>query len=183
MFKSNFKGLTHFALRYVKDYETAKEIVQEVFVNIWEKRDSIDLSKSVKSYITTTIYNRCLNYLRDNKKFNRDILTFENLYPIADHDRGGDMLVAAELEKIIKEAIQELPEKCREIFTLNRYQNLKYQEVADKLHISVKTVETQMSKALQHMRERLADYIKIIIILIGIGCSICLWFIVCYTRS
>ena len=178
LFKSNFKGLTRFAQKYVKDFETAKEVVQEAFISLWEKRESIDLSKPVKSYLTTSIYNKSLNYLRDNKKFNRDILSFENLYPLADHDRGGDKLVAAELDKKIKDAIQELPEKCREIFVLNRYQDLKYQQVADKLQISVKTVETQMSKALQHMREKLADYIKIIIILLGMGGGIGLWFVV-----
>ncbi len=178
LFRSDFKGLTHFAQKYVKDFETAKEITQEAFISLWEKRESIDLSKPVKSYLTTSIYNKSLNYLRDNKKFNRDILTFENLYPLADHDRGGDKLVAAELDKKIKESIQELPEKCREIFILNRYQNLKYQQVADKLQISVKTVETQMSKALQHMRIKLADYIKIIIILLGIGGTMSLLFVV-----
>ena len=163
LFRSHFKGLTHFAQKYVKDFDTAKEIVQDSFISLWEKRDTIDPAKQVKSYLTTIIYNKSLNYLRDNKKFNKDILTFEGLYPFADHDKG-DKLVAAEIEKKIKLSIDELPEKCKEIFVMNRYEHLKYQQIADKLGISIKTVEAQMSKALQHMREKLVDYITILLI-------------------
>ena len=143
--------------------DSAKEIVQDAFITLWDKRDSIDLSKSVKSYLTSIIYTRSLNYLRDNKKFNKEILSFENLYPLSDHTQG-DKLVAAEIAQKINKAIEELPEKCREIFVLNRYENLKYREIADKLNLSLKTVEAQMSKALQHMRERLVDYITVILI-------------------
>ena len=172
LFRSHFNGLTRFALKYVKDFETAKEIVQDAFITLWERRESIDLSKPVKSYLATTIYNKSLNYLRDNKKFNKDILSFENLYPLVDHNQG-DALVAAEIAQKINSAIEELPEKCKEIFVMNRYDNLKYQQIADKLQISIKTVETQMSKALQHMRERLVDYITIIIMVLGTVYFVC----------
>ena len=77
-----------------------------------------------------------------------------------------DTLVEADIQKNIQDAIGELPEKCREIFVLSRYENLKYQQIADKLDISIKTVETQMSKALQHMRIRLKEYIVILIFLL-----------------
>jgi RNA polymerase sigma-70 factor, ECF subfamily len=167
LFRSNFKGLTHFARRYVKDFETAKEIAQEAFISLWEKRAGIDMSKPVKSYLTTSVYNKCMNYLRDNKKFDRDILSFEGLYPIAEHETG-DKLVAAELEKKIKSAIEELPPKCKEVFLLSRYENLKYQQIADKLQLSVKTVEAQMSGALKHLRQRLAEYITLILIFLNL---------------
>jgi RNA polymerase sigma-70 factor, ECF subfamily len=167
LFKSNFKGLCWFAVKYVKDLDTAKEIVQDAFINLWEKRESIDLSKPVKSYLSTIIYNKSLNYLRDNKKFNKDILSFENLYPDAGFHQT-DKLIEDEISNKIKSAIDELPEKCREVFLLSRYENLKYQQIADKLQISIKTVEAQMSKALQHMRTRLVDYITIMIIFYSI---------------
>ncbi|HNW98067.1 MAG TPA: RNA polymerase sigma-70 factor [Bacteroidales bacterium] len=165
LFKNHFKGLTWFAVRYVKDIETAKEIVQDVFINLWEKRSHIDLSKPVKSYLASSVYNKSLNYIRDNKKFDKDILAFETLFPDAGYEQT-DRLVTDELEKNIKDAINELPEKCREIFIMSRYENLKYQEIADKLQISIKTVETQMSKALQHMREKLVEYITILLLII-----------------
>jgi RNA polymerase sigma-70 factor (ECF subfamily) len=151
--------LVYFALQFTKDLDTAREITQEAFISLWEKRETIDLSKPVKTYLTTTVRNKCLNWLRDNKKFNRDILDIEGLLS----DRiytPPDRLVEAEIRIKITSAIEELPEKCREIFVLSRNENLKYQQIANRLQISVKTVETQMSKALQHMRQRLEEFLK-----------------------
>jgi RNA polymerase sigma-70 factor (ECF subfamily) len=162
LFRANFKGLCFFAQKYVKDFETAREIVQDSFISLWEKRDTIDASRPVKSYLTTVIHNKCHNYLCDNRKFNHKLLEIENLLEIRD-DASNDLLVAKELKLAIHEAIEELPEKCREVFLLNRYENLKYKEIAVKLGISVKTVETQMSKALQHLRIRLAEYMVLIL--------------------
>ena len=164
LFKSNFKGLCFFAFSYLKDHDVAKEIVQDAFVSLWEKRDTIDLSKPVKTYLSTTIRNKCFNYLRDNKKFDKNILEIEELN-IHSHFNTSENLLNKELQKAINDAIEELPEKCREVFKMSRFENLKYQQIADVLQISIKTVETQMSKALQHMRIRLADYITILIIL------------------
>jgi RNA polymerase sigma-70 factor (ECF subfamily) len=169
LFRSEFRGLCVFAMQYTKDRDSAREITQDSFISLWEKRESIDLSKPVKTYLTTTVRNKCLNWLRDNKKFNREILDIEGLLSDSPYHQP-DRLVESEIRNAIEEAIGELPEKCREIFKLNRQENLKYQEIADRLEISIKTVETQMSKALQHMRERLKEYLPLIIIfLIGIS--------------
>ncbi len=164
LFKSHFSGLCFFAQKYVKDFETSKEIVQDAFISLWEKRETIDMDRPVKSYLTMIIHNKCNNHLRDNRKFDQYILNIENLLEVPEYE-GADSMVEAELKTKIETAISELPEKCREIFVLNRYENLKYQEIADKLQISVKTVETQMSKALQHMRVRLTEYLSVIIAL------------------
>lgn len=164
MFRDEFKGLCFFAQRYVKDYHTAREIVQDAFISLWEKRETIDASRSVKSYLATIIHNRCHNYLRDNRKFSEDLLAIENLLH-EPADMPTDLLTGRELEKAIQSAIDELPGKCREIFLLNRYENLKYHEVAEKLGISQKTVEAQMSKALQHMRVRLADFMAFLLMM------------------
>jgi RNA polymerase sigma-70 factor (ECF subfamily) len=158
LFRSEFKGLVFFALQYTKDTDTAREITQEAFISLWEKRERIDLSKPVKTYLSTTVRNKCLNWLRDNKKFNKEILDMEGLLSDKTYVQP-DRMVEAEIRDRIGKAIDELPEKCREIFVLNRHENLKYQEIAIRLEISVKTVETQMSKALQHMRDRLAEFI------------------------
>ena len=158
LFRSEFKKLCFFALRYTKDHDTAREITQEAFISLWEKRESIDLSKPVKTYLSTTVRNKCLNYLRDNKKFNKEILDMEGLLSDNTYVQP-DRLVEAEIRDKIGKAIDELPEKCRQIFVLNRHENLKYKEIAIRLKISVKTVETQMSKALQHMRNRLAEFL------------------------
>lgn len=164
LFKGHFTSLCYFAQKYVKDFEAAKEIVQDAFLNLWEKRESIDMDRPVKSYLTMIIHNKCTNYLRDNRKFDTYILHVENLLDVAEYE-DADSIVEKELEAKIEIALNELPEKCREVFVMNRYQNLKYQEIADKLQISVKTVETQMSKALQHMRVRLAEYISLLLLI------------------
>jgi RNA polymerase sigma-70 factor, ECF subfamily len=164
LFNSEYKGLCFFALKYVRDMEAAKEIVQDSFLSLWERRDSIDLEKSVKSYIATSIRNKCLNYLRDNKKFYHDLLPDDiqngNLF-----FESNDVLMETELQAKINTAINELPDKCREVFLFSRYDNLKYNEIAARLQISVKTVETQMSKALQHMRQRLSDYLALLFLM------------------
>jgi len=165
LFRSHFSGLCFFAQKYVKDFETAKEIVQDAFLSLWEKRETIDMDRPVKSYLTMVISNKCSNHLRNSRKFDPFILNIENLLEVPEYD-GADTMVHDELKSKIDSAIAELPEKCREIFMLNRYDNLKYQQIADKLQISVKTVETQMSKALQHMRVRLAEYVSILILFV-----------------
>jgi len=163
LYKDHYKGLFFFALQYVKNDEAAREIVQNAFINLWEKRDNIDLSRQVKSYLSTTVRNRCLNHLRDNRKFDKELLDLEQLSPDSLYEQS-DRLVEAELRDAIHKAMNDLPEKCREVFRLNRFEQMKYQEIADQLRISVKTVETQMSKALQHMREKLKEFLVPVIL-------------------
>ncbi|MEI6853364.1 MAG: RNA polymerase sigma-70 factor [Bacteroidota bacterium] len=158
LFKLHFKPLCFLAQRYVKDLDMAREIVQESFMALWDKRETIDASKAVKSYLSTVVYNKSLNYLRSAKKFDKELLISEHLMgdPTGEYT---DILVVKDIQAKIDLAMEELPEKCREIFMMNRYEHLKYQEIADKLQISVKTVEAQMSKALQRMRISLAEYL------------------------
>ena len=145
----------------------AKEIVQDSFINLWDKRQNIDISKPVKTYLTTSIRNKCLNYLRDTKKFNTEIILSDVLFQEVDFEQS-DKLIEKELSNRINSVIDELPEKCKEIFLLNRFENLKYKEIAKKKDISIKTVESQMSKALKHLRERLKDYLILLIAFVKI---------------
>jgi len=165
LFREHYAGLCVFALGFVRDEEAAREVVQEVFVNLWEKRETIDLSKQVKSYLTTSVRNRCLNHLRNNRKFSPLLLELEGLSDEA--EEAGDRLVERELSEAIADAIAGLPDRCREIFLLNRNHHLRYQQIADHLQISVKTVETQMSKALQHLRIRLAGYLTLLLLVVA----------------
>jgi len=144
----------------------AKEIVHEAFLKLWEKRDELDTSKSVKSYLYTTVYNRSLNYIRDNKKFDKTEGKTELLERSEDWDQTNQM-IAAEIEVKIAQTLDSLPEKCRQIFVMSRYEELKYREIADKLDISVKTVETQMSKALKALRKNLAEYMTVFLFVIS----------------
>jgi RNA polymerase sigma-70 factor, ECF subfamily len=168
LFRDEYNGLCFFAQMYVKDSEAAREIVQDAFMGLWEKRATIDITRNVRAYLTTGIRNKCLNYLRDNKKFHTNLLEIENL-PSNDEPPGSfisDHLTEQELHNSIQNAIGELPEKCREVFLLSRNENLKYREISEKLGISVKTVEAQMSKALLYLRTRLSGYLKLMILII-----------------
>jgi RNA polymerase sigma-70 factor (ECF subfamily) len=165
LFRSFFPSLVLFAQKYLPDQDTAKEIVHNVFINLWEKRQQVDTGSPLKSYLFTSVHNRCLNYIRDQKKFDKDETLFQRL-DSAEFSDGVDRLEEQELEQRIYDALQALPEKCREVFMLNRFEGLKYAEIAEKLSISVKTVETQMSKALKILREKLIDYLGVIILFI-----------------
>jgi len=165
LFREHFTGLSFFARKYTGDLDSAKEIVHSVFIRIWENRSEFDWENPAKSYLFTSVYNRSLNYLRDNKKFiSHEEASLHNL--VVEESVFSDDLVTAELESRIKSALQRLPEKCREVFELSRFENRKYSEIADHLNISVKTVETQMSKALQILKEELKDYLMIIILML-----------------
>lgn len=162
LFRSHFREMCLISVRYVKDMEVSREIVQDAFMSLWEKRHTIDPSKPVKAYVAATVRNKSLNYLRDNRKFDSGLLGREKLFP-EETSELSDPLVAEEIRRKIRQATDLLPEKCREIFLMNRNEQLKYHEIAGKLGISVKTVETQMSKALQHMRDHLKEFLALLL--------------------
>ena len=165
MFRTYFPSLSYFAQKYISDLDTCKEIVHNVFINIWEKREEFDFEKPAKSYLFTSVYNRCMNFIRDNKKFKSDV-DISEIHNISDFSQHSETIEAAELESKIWKIINSLPEKCREVFVLNRFEDKKYSEIAEHLNISVKTVETQMSKALKTLREHLKDYLHLILFIL-----------------
>jgi len=160
LFKTHFKHLCNFALQYVGDLDTAQDICQTVVIKLWESREKVDPSKSIKSFLFTAVKNRCLNYIRDNKKFRSKVLDLD----CGDIDLFSDDLVASEpsdvadLKDKIAAAMDLLPEKCRLVFEMSRYQNMKYKEIAEELAISQKTVEAHMSKAIKTLKVQLKDY-------------------------
>lgn len=167
IFKSHFEYLCNFALQYVEDLDAAQEICQKVFINLWERRSAIDANQSIKSYLFTAVRNKCLNHIRDNKKYRSRILDLDcgdielefNDTPLfSDTD---------ELKNIIENALSELPEKCRMVFEMSRFQQMKYREIAEELDISQKTVEAHMSKAIKFLRNELKDY-SLILLLLGL---------------
>ena len=165
LFKAHFVHLTNFARQYVGDEDTAKDITQKVFIRLWENRAQINAEKSVISYLFTSVKNRCLNHIRDHKKYRSKVLDLDC----------GDIDMAFEedpwemeaLSKKIEDALRSLPEKCRLVFEMSRYQQKKYREIAEELEISQKTVEAHMSKAMKSLREKLKEYLIWLILLIS----------------
>lgn len=162
-FRAHFEALVNFALGYLNDRDTSVDVVQEVFINFWNMRESISKDQNVKSYLFTSVKHRCLNYIRDHKKFRSRFLDVELELEVPVDTT--DALEQDEVAGQIEEALGKLPEKCRQIFELSRFEELKYREIAERLDISVKTVEAQMSKALRILSKELKDLIGILILI------------------
>lgn len=158
IFRQFFPALMAFAKKYLQDEDSAREVVHVVMINLWERRDAIDASEPLKSYLFKAVHNRCLNVLRDKKKFSEE-LTAD---PFSDQDIQKEMEMM-ELHTRVNKVIESLPERCREIFKMNRFEGKRYREIAELLGISVKTVENQMSKALKILRDHLAGYLTAIL--------------------
>jgi RNA polymerase sigma-70 factor (ECF subfamily) len=164
LFHKYFVRLCGFTNKFLNDPDQAQEIVQEVFVKIWEGRGDIDPEDSLKAYIFKIAQNLSLNKLQRKKVESKYTEIYKLVY-IEHHEFSAyESFLAKELEKNITFAIGKLPARCRKVFELSRVEGLKYREIADTLHISIKTVEAQMSKALRLLRLELSDYLKLIII-------------------
>ncbi len=158
LFDEYYRPLSVFATKYVQDLETAKEIVQELFVNIYENRQSFQISTSIKSYLYQSVRNRCINHIK-----HKEVERKHRQLVISDKEPSEDlesMIYSIELEDKIFRVISKLQPQCQNIFKLSRVRGLKNKEISHKLQISIRTVETQISKALKELRKNLgADLI------------------------
>lgn len=164
VFHQYYGYLCSFAEKYTHDPEVAEEIVQDFFVRLWEKREQITIESSLKNYFFRSIKNLCLNYIQHQKIKKKH----SNIF-IAEYESTNsfeEAFVEINLAKKIEESILSLPEKRRAIFILSRERGLKYPEIAKKLNISIKTVETQMSIAIRYLRNKLKDYLTVLLILL-----------------
>ena len=161
-FKLYYAELVRFAYEYLKDKDAAEDLVQEVFVKLWEKRAGIEMKSAPKSYLYVTVKNHCLNKLKSEQRH----VLFEDDF--ADDQRfavssASQLSEVKQLSEHIKQAMDKLPPRCGLIFKLSRFEEKSYKEIADILEISVKTVENQMGKALSIMRNDLKHYLQIIL--------------------
>ena len=148
LFDTYYVSLCFFANRYLKDIDRSRSLVQQLFVDIWEKREYTNIDRSVKSYLFMAMKNRAIDFLRLSKN---KVSLFEvdtELLQIPFYD----MIEEADLDAQINNCVNQLPDKCREVFMLSRNEGLKYSEIARKLDISVKTVEMHMCIALKKLR-------------------------------
>lgn len=155
--------------KYVYDYEVAKEIVNDVFLNIWNKRESLEYP--IKTYLIRSVQNRSLNYLR-SKQPDEVSLSELDEYMLAFREEQIDLghqplayLENTEFEKLLEEAVQSLPGKCRTIFTEYLYHHKSYEEIAELYHISPSTVRVQIKIALAKLKDTLKDYYLLFLLL------------------
>ncbi len=159
----HFRGLQSYARVILGDHDEAVELVQQLFLKIWEKRNTLTVQGPVKGYLYRCVHNESLNYLRQQKT---RLKHEEHLEYVQrdEHAQPAERLERTELEHQLQLAMNELPEQCRTIFQMSRFDELKYREIADSLGLSVKTVENQMGKALRVLRLKLHDFLPLIVV-------------------
>jgi len=153
-----FKKLLIESEKYVKDIHVAEEIVQDVFLKIWEKSEDLINVKSVKSYLYRAVINSSINFInrqRNLEQHHQKIINEFTEGQVEDLDEENELIV------ILFDEIEKLPPKCKEIFKMNRFERLKYKEIALKLDISERTVENHIANALKILREAMLNNKKI----------------------
>ena len=157
LFAEYYKVLSVFANKYVLDLETAKEIVQDFFVHLFESRHKLTITSSLESYLFSSVRNRCLNHLRHQKIHEKHIDVIKHtLETSVDLE---SKMRATELENQIYQIVLGMPAQCQNIFRMSRVEGKKNGEIANELGISIRTVETQISKALKILRKNIQNYL------------------------
>ncbi len=164
LFHYYYSGLVVFSFRFVGDMDAAEDIVQDFFFRLWLNRKGLDIRQSVKSYFFSSVKNKSLDFLKRKK-------TGGNIEKEIAYARSGmlaeeqDLLAQSELEERINEAIGKLPDKCRKIFVMNRFEGIKPAEIAKCENISVRTVEGHIGKAIRILRTELEHFLPSFLII------------------
>ncbi len=163
-YHGHFSSFYQIAFHFLNDEEDAKEVIQEAFIRLWEKQVYLKPEPEIKNYLFILVRNRCLNLLRDKRKTllerdSSDYLTAQINYKLLSVT-GEDLMLSAELSEKIRLAISGLTPQCRQVFTMSRIDDLSNDEIAEKLQISVKGVEANMTRALKKLRKDLSDYLS-----------------------
>ena len=159
IFDHYYRPLTLFALKYTGNVEDAKEITQEFFIRFWSRHAALDIKFSLKTYLYRGVRNACLNFIESTKVEQQRLQDYRS--PVFSTDNALENMLAAEQEELLMQAVDRLPEKCRQIFFMSRMEKLSNQAVADKLQISVKTVEGQITIALKRLRDLLISVVMV----------------------
>ncbi len=157
LFKTYYTELVMHANRYLYDFDASKEVVQDLIVYIYEKRFNLDINSSLKSYLYRAVQNRCINQINQSKI--RDKYVNHIKQGPKKEDNPIELgIEASEVEAALFKAIGDLPPKCRMIFKMNRFDGLSNGEIAERLELSKRTVETQITKALRILRDKLKNF-------------------------
>ena len=169
IFQDYYQPLCHLSIQYLEDEEEAKGVVQEAFVKLWEIRQNLDPDSNIQNFLFTLVKNSCLNLIKRRQillRHHEKIRRLEMHYQYESLSRmGDDYLEFNELKEKIDLAIRKLPEHCRVVFEMSRFEELKNREIAEKLGVTQKTVEAHLTKALKILRNELKDYLPLIAVL------------------
>ncbi|MBR9922981.1 MAG: RNA polymerase sigma-70 factor [Bacteroidetes bacterium] len=157
LFQDQFPSVCQAIYRLVKDQHLTRDLAQNVFIKLWEKREDLQITSSLPAYLRRMGTNEALMHLRSKKSWSTDI---DEIPDQVDERSPEDEMLGGELSGQITEAIDALPPRCQTIFKLSRYEELSYREIAHELSLSVKTVENQMGKALKLLRVQVGAYLN-----------------------
>lgn len=157
LFRQHYSVLCSYANKFIDDIDASEEIVQDLFCNLWNNREKLEIS-SIKSYLFRAVRNSCFNLIK-HINIREEYKTFNESEIKLDEDKIDDNIDASELEVKIRETIELMPPERKKVFIMSRFEGLKYKEIAERQNISIKTVENQMGKAIKFLKEQLSDYI------------------------
>lgn len=165
LFTAYYSDLVMFAATFLKDINSSEEIVQDVFLQLWEDRDVIIITTTLKSFLLKLIQNKCLDWFRHVKVRNSHYELVINSPILLECDTE-NYILRSEIEDIVEKALKKIPEEISEAFRLNRYDGLKYKEIAEKMYVSNRTIEVRIGKVLQILRYELKDYLITFLVLL-----------------
>jgi len=156
VFTKYYRDLVTFAWSFCRDSQLSEEIVQDVFLRIWENRASLECHTSLKSYLLKAVQNRCFNWIKQQEVRNR-FAEMVLASPVLAENDTDNYILHSELEQRLQTALEKLPEEIAEAFRLSRLDHFSYREISEKLLVSVRTVEVRISKALHLIKSELSD--------------------------
>lgn len=156
LFRSSYVSLVRYAKTLIRDHDTAEEIVQDLFFKLWKDKEKLHIESSLNGYLYRAVHNRCLHYIDHNRVVEKYAQEMAFMAPES-NETPTDILHYRELQARIAGILERLPEKCGKIFCMSRFEGLKYSEIAERLSVSIKTVEANMGRALKEFRKALAE--------------------------
>lgn len=156
LFRSSYVSLVRYAKTLIRDHDASEEIVQELFFRLWQDRLNLRIESSLNGYLFRSVHNRALHYLEHQKVVNRHAGEVAAAADISS-EPVTEAIYYHELQARVARVLERLPERSRKIFRMSRFEGLKYNEIAEKLAVSLKTVEADMGKALKEFRKALAE--------------------------
>lgn len=163
LFRKYYKDLVIFAGNYLANKEICEDVVQNVFLRLWENREKIRIENSLKSFLLKTVQNACLDELRHNKIIEK-YETYTQKFASTDDLNTSDYIMYSDLHDKLTDALEKIPPTYREAFEMNRFEGLKYREIAEKLNVSERTVDVRVGKALGLLRQYLKDFLLILLL-------------------
>ena len=157
LFNKYYKDLVLFGGNFLPNKSLCEDIVQNVFLKLWRDRESIEIETSLKSFLLRSVQNSCLDELR-HKGVVREHESYSSTFSVSDNIDTENYVLYSDLQGHLEEALTKLPVACREAFEMNRLEGLKYREIAEKLHVSERTVEVRIGKALSLLRNHLKEF-------------------------